>query len=46
MEFASDPNAPIDVPDPYYEKNFDQVYDLIDDATTGLLQHIREKERL
>lgn len=46
MEFASDPNAPLDVPDPYFEKNFDRVYALIDDATTGLLQHIRERERL
>lgn len=46
MEFASREEAPIDVPDPYYTKKFDAVYDLIDDATTGLLRYIRERERL
>jgi protein-tyrosine phosphatase len=44
MEFASQENAPMDVPDPYYTKGFDKVYDLIDDAATGLLQHIRQRE--
>ncbi|HBY98849.1 MAG TPA: low molecular weight phosphotyrosine protein phosphatase [Chloroflexi bacterium] len=46
MEFAAEPNAPMDIPDPYYERNFDQVYAMIDDATTGLLEWIRERERL
>lgn len=44
MEFASDPNAPMEVPDPYYERNFDEVYRMIDDATTGLLAWIRKRE--
>lgn len=46
MEFAADPNAPLDIPDPYYERNFDKVYAMIDDATAGLLQWIREREGL
>jgi protein-tyrosine phosphatase len=33
------------VPDPYYggSKGFDNVLDLLDDACTGLLQHIQNK---
>jgi protein-tyrosine phosphatase len=33
-----------EVPDPYYgDDGFEQVFDLIEDASRGLLQHIRNK---
>lgn len=34
-----------EVPDPYYggEQGFEQVLDMIDEASRGLLQHIRER---
>jgi protein-tyrosine phosphatase len=35
-----------DVPDPYYTHNFDLVYQLIQAACQGLLEHIRQKEGL
>ena len=31
-----------DVPDPYYEGNFDYVYDLIEDGCRGLLKSIQQ----
>jgi hypothetical protein len=34
------------VPDPYYTNDFEGVYAMLDDATTGLLDYIRRKERL
>lgn len=40
LEFIDDPDAPTEVPDPYYERNFDYVFDLIDEASDGLLDHI------
>jgi protein-tyrosine phosphatase len=40
LEFASD-GAPKDVPDPYYEDNFDRVYELVEEGCVGLLAHIR-----
>ena len=49
MEFSSDADereGGLDVPDPYYERNFDKVYAMLDEATDGLLRHIRQKERL
>lgn len=33
-----------DVPDPYYEGNFDAVYIMIEDACRGLLRAIRQAE--
>ena len=38
--------ASLDVPDPYYTGGFGEVYELIDQACRGLLQHIVETERL
>ena len=36
-----------DVPDPYFGNDgFDLVFDMIDDASKGLLRHIRNKHRL
>jgi len=49
MEFADDPNeadGALDVPDPYYHKNYDVVYKMLDDATTGLLAHIRREAKI
>ncbi|MEI7024217.1 low molecular weight protein-tyrosine-phosphatase [Paenibacillus sp. y28] len=36
----------IDVPDPYYTGNFDEVYEMVDEACGRLLAVIREKEGL
>ncbi|MBA3532773.1 MAG: low molecular weight phosphotyrosine protein phosphatase [Ardenticatenales bacterium] len=45
LEFASSQSEDdLDVPDPYYHRNFDAVYAMLDDAATGLLKYIREKE--
>lgn len=47
MEFSSDPTeSDLDVPDPYYHRNFDKVYAMLDDAAAGLLKYIRQKERI
>ncbi len=35
-----------DVPDPYYEGGFDRVYEMVDAAAGGLLDHIRETRDL
>jgi protein-tyrosine phosphatase len=35
-----------EVPDPYYNGGFDEVYDLVTAGCRGLLQHIREREQL
>lgn len=35
-----------DVPDPYYDDNFDEVYDLVKAGCKGLLAYIRQKEGL
>jgi protein-tyrosine phosphatase len=43
LDFASG-NAPADVPDPYYDDNFEYVYQLVTDGCRGLLRHIREQE--
>lgn len=45
LEFAP-PGGPLDVPDPYYENNFNEVYQLVLDGCEGLLQHIRQEEGL
>lgn len=36
----------IDVPDPYYDDNFDHVYDICLAGCTGLLAHVVEKHGL
>lgn len=36
----------IDVPDPYYEGNFDGVFDMVGDACKGLLAEIRNTHNL
>lgn len=47
LEFSSNPQeGELDVPDPYYTRGFDRVYDMLDDAADGLLAHIRKQERL
>jgi len=45
MEFAG-PGRPREVPDPYYEGNFDYVYELIEEAARGLLEYIRKEHNL
>ena len=35
-----------DVPDPYYENNFDRVYQLVEQGCAGLLRRIREEHDL
>ncbi len=37
----------VEVPDPYFgDDGFDLVFDMIDDASRGLLQHIRSEHKL
>lgn len=36
----------IDVPDPYYDGRFDDVYDMVEAGSHALLAHIREKHNL
>ena len=45
LEFA--PDAPEDVPDPYYggPNGFEEVLDLVETATRGLLAHLRQRLR-
>ena len=45
MEYAVE-GLPLDVPDPYYNHKFAQVYELVSAACQGLLHHIREVERI
>jgi len=45
MEYAPDA-AVLDVPDPYYTGGFGEVYDMVQQACRGLLEHIVERERL
>ncbi|GAB4477944.1 MAG: low molecular weight protein-tyrosine-phosphatase [Anaerolineae bacterium] len=35
-----------EVPDPYYDGRFEEVYRLVEAGARGLLKHIREQERL
>lgn len=42
MEYAPDPPT-LDVPDPYYTGDFEEVYELLLAACQGLLQHIIER---
>jgi protein-tyrosine phosphatase len=43
LDFAP-PGNPKDVPDPYYERNFDYVYDLVMQGCKGLFEYIRRQE--
>jgi len=45
MDFASDQWRTREVPDPYYggPNGFEQVFDMVEDASRGLLQHIRDQ---
>lgn len=43
MDFASATDVR-DVPDPYYEGQFERVYALVTDGAQGLLDYIREQE--
>jgi len=45
MQFASGA-ALLDVPDPYYTGGFGEVYEMVEQACRGLLDHIVEKEHL
>ncbi len=42
LDFAPDVGRR-EVPDPYYDGGFNRVYDMIEQAATGLLNDIREK---
>lgn len=45
MDYA--PSARVlDVPDPYFTGEFDEVYELVEQGCRGLLEHIVEQERL
>jgi len=45
LEFAP-PGGPLDVPDPYFEGNFDEVYRLVSAGCHGLLARIRAEHNL
>jgi protein-tyrosine phosphatase len=45
MDFAPSKQGR-DIPDPYYTRNFDEVYAMIHAGCQGLLEHIRQHERL
>ncbi len=45
LTYASDYEQ-TEVPDPYYTGGFDLVYELVQAGCRGLLQHIREQEKL
>jgi len=48
MEFAPDHWRTSEVPDPYYggPNGFEQVFDMVEDASRGLISHIREVYKL
>lgn len=48
MDYATDSNGLLEVPDPYYggDQGFEQVLDLVEDASLGLLQNLRQKYHL
>lgn len=39
-------DVPAEVPDPYYEDNFPQVFDMLEDASRGLLARISSDQEL
>jgi protein-tyrosine phosphatase len=44
MEFA--PGQALDVPDPWYTRNFESVYSMVQAGCRGLLEHIRKEAGL
>ena len=47
LEFSTNPQlGDLNVPDPYYTRGFDKVYNMLDDASDGLLKYIRKQEKL
>ena len=48
LEFAErgEEGDDLDLPDPWYTRRFNETYAMVDDATTGLLKYIRQKEGL
>jgi protein-tyrosine phosphatase len=44
LDFAP-PGSPLDVPDPYYDNNFEEVYRLVLSGCKGLLEHILKQEK-
>jgi protein-tyrosine phosphatase len=45
MDYASHSDEAV-VPDPYYDGQFERVYELVTDACAGLLAHIRKEHLL
>jgi protein-tyrosine phosphatase len=45
LDFAPE-GSPREVPDPYYEDNFDHVYELVEAGCRGFLAHIRAEHDL
>ncbi len=45
LEYAPE-GYPLDVPDPYYTDRFEEVYQLVEAGARGLLDHIRQRERV
>ena len=45
LDFAENSNER-NVPDPYYEGNFELVYSLVEDGCNGLLAEVRKNENL
>jgi protein-tyrosine phosphatase len=45
LDFATQTNER-DVPDPYHTGNFEHVYQLVSDGCRGLLQTIRQREKI
>lgn len=43
---AETPGGALDVPDPYYEDNFDEVFDICERGCRGLLSRIRREHSL
>ena len=43
LSFAEGRRAVLDVPDPYYTGNFEEVYQLVEAGCKGLLAHIRRE---
>lgn len=48
LSFAKNADAvtPVEVPDPYYDGRFSEVYDLVTKGNEALLRHIRETHNL
>ena len=45
LDFSEQTSAR-DVPDPYYDGNFESVYALVEDGSKGLLAYIRQNENI